>query len=228
MKYSVVIPAAGQGKRMKAGRNKQFLKLQGEEIIVHTVRLFEQDPSCRRIVVVANPEEVALMNTMMDKRDFKKVTVATGGKERQDSVRNGLQSLEEDGIILVHDGARPFVEQRVIDELVERAGERGAAIAAVRVKDTIKRVEGDSVVETLKRDELWAVQTPQAFQAALLRQAHAKAEQEGYTATDDASLIEWIGRTVVIVEGSYHNLKLTTPEDMTVAHLISKERERNG
>lgn len=228
MKYSVVIPAAGQGKRMKAGKNKQFLKLQGEEIIVHTVRLFEKDPNCRRIVVVANTEEVALMSAMMDKCDFEKVTVAAGGKERQDSVRNGLQSLEEDGIILVHDGARPFVEQKVIAELVERAGERGAAIAAVRVKDTIKRVEGDSVVETLKRDELWAVQTPQAFQAALLRKAHVKAEQEGYTATDDASLIEWIGQTVVIVEGSYHNLKLTTPEDMTVAQLISKERERNG
>ncbi|MCM3715710.1 2-C-methyl-D-erythritol 4-phosphate cytidylyltransferase [Halalkalibacter oceani] len=227
MKYSVIIPAAGQGKRMKAGKNKQFLKLQGEEIIVHTVRLFEKDPNCRRIVVVANAEEVALMRTMMDKSHFEKVTVTAGGEERQDSVRNGLQSLLEDGIILVHDGARPFVEQKVIDELVEQAGERGAAIAAVRVKDTIKRVEGDSVVETLKRDELWAVQTPQAFQAALLREAHAKAEQAGFTATDDASLIEWLGQTVVIVEGSYHNLKLTTPEDMTVAQLISEERERN-
>lgn len=226
MKYSVIIPAAGQGKRMKAGRNKQFLELRGEPLIVHTARLFERDSSCQRIVLVANGDECTMMQELMKRYQLSKVTVIAGGEERQDSVRNGIRLFDEEQIVLVHDGARPFTTESVIEQLVAKAAEVGAATAAVPVKDTIKRVSSGKVVDTLKRDELWAIQTPQAFKLALLKEAHKRAEEAGLIGTDDASLVEWLGHEVVISEGDYQNIKLTTPEDMVFAEAIMKERER--
>ncbi|GAE35302.1 2-C-methyl-D-erythritol 4-phosphate cytidylyltransferase [Halalkalibacter akibai] len=227
MEYSVVIPAAGQGKRMRAGKNKQFLELKGEPLIVHTLRLFDLDPLCRQIVLVANQDEIAIMQDIRKDYQIKKVcAVIEGGKERQDSVRNGLNFFREEQIVLVHDGARPFVTYDVINKLVRKAEEMGAAICAVPVKDTIKRVIDGVVIETQKREELWSVQTPQAFKWSLIIEAHEQANKENMIGTDDASLVEWIGKEVAIVEGDYQNIKLTTPEDLLFAEAILTEKEK--
>ncbi|KHF39051.1 2-C-methyl-D-erythritol 4-phosphate cytidylyltransferase [Halalkalibacter okhensis] len=225
MEYRVVIPAAGQGKRMKAGKNKQFLELNGQPLIVHTIRLFQEDSWCDQVVLVANREELEIMNELAKKHSLSKVTVVEGGEERQHSVRNGLSSILADSIVLVHDGARPFVPRDVIHALVQKAAEMGAVTAAVPVKETIKRVLSKRVVNTLKREELWTIQTPQAFQLSLIKEAHEKAQAAAMLGTDDASLVEWLGHEVAIVEGDYQNIKLTTPEDLLFAEAIFKERE---
>ncbi|WP_227938953.1 2-C-methyl-D-erythritol 4-phosphate cytidylyltransferase [Alkalihalobacillus deserti] len=227
MNYSVVIPAAGQGKRMKAGKNKQFLELRGEPLIIHTLRLFEQDPLCETIVLVANREECQTMRELATAHQLKKVkAIIEGGKERQDSVKNGIDSLRNEQIVLIHDGARPFITYDVIHKLVQKASQLGAAIAAVPVKDTIKRVKEGVVMDTQNREELWSVQTPQAFKWSLIKEAHERAQKKQMLGTDDASLVEWIGHTVAIVEGDYQNIKLTTPDDLLFAEAILKERER--
>ncbi|ARK28489.1 2-C-methyl-D-erythritol 4-phosphate cytidylyltransferase [Halalkalibacter krulwichiae] len=227
MNYSVVIPAAGQGKRMRAGKNKQFLELRGEPLIIHTLRLFDEDASCEQIVLVANQDEIETMRELVKQYGISKVSaILKGGKERQDSVRHGIECLTEDQIVLVHDGARPFITHEVISRLVTNAMKHGAAIVAVPVKDTIKRVKEGLVMETQKREELWSVQTPQAFKWSLISEAHQKACEHNVIGTDDASLVEWLGHEVSIVEGDYQNIKLTTPDDLLFAEAILTERER--
>ncbi|WP_100374420.1 2-C-methyl-D-erythritol 4-phosphate cytidylyltransferase [Bacillus sp. FJAT-45037] len=227
MHYHVVIPAAGQGKRMKAGMNKQFIHLRDEPIIVHTVRAFTNDPWCDRIIVVASENEreemFRLLSTLSSKKD---IEVVLGGQERQQSVKYGLDVLENSGIVLIHDGARPFIDQEYIHRLVLKANEAGAATIAVPMKDTVKRVYDMSVVETVDRSKLWAIQTPQAFQTARIKTAHKKADDAGKLGTDDASLLEWMGDSVSIVEGDYMNIKITTPEDLVFAEAILNHKER--
>jgi 2-C-methyl-D-erythritol 4-phosphate cytidylyltransferase len=226
MNYSVVIPAAGQGKRMKAGRNKQFLELAGEPLIVHTLRLFENDSWCQNIVLVANKTEHQMMWDLAKENGILKVSgVIEGGNERQQSVKNGVDSLQGEQVVLVHDGARPFITVDVIHRLVEAVEKKGAVTAAVPVKDTIKRVNKGKVVDTLNREELWQIQTPQAFQLSLLQEAHNRAEEAEVLGTDDASLVEWLGHEVAVIEGDYQNIKLTTPDDLLVAEAIFKKRE---
>ncbi|GAE26007.1 2-C-methyl-D-erythritol 4-phosphate cytidylyltransferase [Halalkalibacter wakoensis JCM 9140] len=226
MEYCVVLPAAGQGKRMRAGKNKQFLELRGEPLIVHTIRQFELDPWCKQVILVANGQEIQAMKELAKTFQLSKVTsVVEGGEERQYSVKNGIDSLKDDSIVLVHDGARPFITIDVIHRLVEKAKEIGAVTVAVPVKDTIKKVTSQKVVKTLNREELWSIQTPQAFKLAVIKEAHQKAEEAKMLGTDDASLVEWNGHVVGIVEGEYQNIKITTPDDMLFAEAILKERE---
>ncbi|MDT8862316.1 2-C-methyl-D-erythritol 4-phosphate cytidylyltransferase [Alkalihalobacillus sp. MEB130] len=226
MNYRVVVLAAGSGKRMKAGKNKQFLELSGEPLIVHTIRLFSEDIYCEEVVLVVNPNEVQMMKDIVKEYHLTKVTsFVSGGQERQHSVKNGIDSISDDQIVLVHDGARPFVKKEVIHQLVEKANKMGAVTVAVPVKETIKKVVAEKVVDTLNREELWSIQTPQAFQLSLLKKAHMQAEKAGMMGTDDASLVEWLGQDVAIVEGDYQNIKLTTPEDVLFAEAILKEKE---
>ncbi|PAQ15174.1 2-C-methyl-D-erythritol 4-phosphate cytidylyltransferase [Bacillaceae bacterium SAOS 7] len=226
MAYQVVIPAAGQGKRMKADRNKLLLSLQGRPVIIHTLEVFEKDPACDGIVLAVKEEEKPLFTNLITEYNMSKVyKLVTGGEERQQSVYSGLKQLEHADIVLVHDGARPFMMRKMIDELVKEAKISGAAIAAVPVKDTIKRVKDGTVVETVERSSLWAVQTPQAFRLSSLLQAHEQAEKDGFLGTDDASLIERINLPVQIVEGDYDNIKLTTPEDLVFAEAIIQKRK---
>ncbi|OZI10611.1 2-C-methyl-D-erythritol 4-phosphate cytidylyltransferase [Bacillaceae bacterium SAS-127] len=226
MAYQVVIPAAGQGKRMKADRNKLLLSLQGRPVIIHTLEVFEKDPACDGIVLAVKEEEKPLFTNLINEYNVSKVyKLVTGGEERQQSVYSGLKQLEHADIVLVHDGARPFMTSQMIDQLVEQAKISGAAIAAVPVKDTIKRVKDGTVVETVERSSLWAVQTPQAFRLSSLLQAHEQAEKDGFLGTDDASLIERINLSVQIVEGDYDNIKLTTPEDLVFAEAIIQKRK---
>ncbi|MEW5323225.1 2-C-methyl-D-erythritol 4-phosphate cytidylyltransferase [Geobacillus thermoleovorans] len=221
MNYEAIVLAAGRGKRMNAGMNKQFLELGGEPLIVRTLNVFERDERCARIVLVVNPAERSRFELLLDRFRIRKVAAfADGGEERQHSVYNGLQALAGEEIVLIHDGARPFVRVRHLHELVNAAVQYGAAIPAVRVKDTIKKVDGLFVEQTIDRSSLWAVQTPQAFRLSLIMEAHEAAKQAGYLGTDDASLVERIGKPVKIIEGDYHNIKLTTPEDLLFAEAI--------
>lgn len=221
MRYDVVIPAAGQGKRMKAGMNKQLMELQNEPLIVRTLKVFENDEWCRGIIVVINEAERTQFEQLFSRFHIKKITaIVGGGKERQHSVYNGLRAIKNSDIVLIHDGARPFVTIELIHQLVNEAKEHGAAIPAVRVKDTVKKVRGQFVEETVERSSLWAVQTPQAFHVSLVLRAHEQAQKDGYIGTDDASLVERIGGKVKIVEGDYRNIKLTTPDDLLFAEAI--------
>lgn len=226
MEYQVVIPAAGQGKRMKAGKNKLLLSLRGLPVIIRTLQVFEKDSNCEGIILAVQPEERQLFTDLIRQYQIAKVRgLADGGKERQHSVYNGLKQIGKDGIVLVHDGARPFITADIIQELVVQAEAAGAAVVAVPVKDTIKRVENGKVAETVERTSLWSVQTPQAFRVSALLNAHEQAERDGFLGTDDASLAERIHLPVQIVEGDYDNIKLTTPEDLFVAEAIIQKRK---
>ncbi|MFF2501618.1 2-C-methyl-D-erythritol 4-phosphate cytidylyltransferase [Peribacillus sp. NPDC058075] len=225
MFYEVVIPAAGQGKRMKAGKNKLFIELSGIPIIVYTLRVFEEDPDCRGIILSINPAEKDYFNQLIAEYGLKKVKkLVMGGKERQQSVYNGLQHAEEE-IILVHDGARPFINLGQISELTTAASLHGGAVIAVPVKDTIKKAANKEVVETVERSSLWAVQTPQAFRVSILKSAYEQAEAEAFLGTDDASLLERINEQVVIIEGNYDNIKITTQEDLYFAEAILHKQQ---
>ncbi|MGE6613933.1 2-C-methyl-D-erythritol 4-phosphate cytidylyltransferase [Peribacillus sp. NPDC076916] len=220
MFYEVVIPAAGQGKRMKAGKNKLFIELSGIPIIVYTLRVFEEDPDCRGIILSINPAEKDYFSQLIAAYGLKKVKkLVVGGKERQQSVYNGLQHAGEE-IVLIHDGARPFINVGQISELTTAASLHGGAVIAVPVKDTIKKASNNKVVETVERSSLWAVQTPQAFRVSILKSAYEQAEAEAFLGTDDASLLERINEQVVIIEGNYDNIKITTQEDLYFAEAI--------
>jgi 2-C-methyl-D-erythritol 4-phosphate cytidylyltransferase len=218
MKYQVVIPAAGQGKRMNAGKNKQFIELEQVPIIIHTLKVFQKHTMCSGIILVINDQEKEDFQKLLEKYDVTKIkAIVSGGSERQYSVYNGLHAVDKGELVLVHDGARPFISHNRIEDLVEKAYETGAATLAVPVKDTIKRVENGEVIETVERSTLWSVQTPQAFKLELILAAHQHANQESYLGTDDASLIERIGKPVSIILGDYTNIKLTTPDDLLLA-----------
>lgn len=228
MAYQVIIPAAGQGKRMGAGRNKVLLELNQMPIFIQTLKVFEMDQECNGIYLAINPQDEGEMKALLHKHQLTKVmAVAPGGKERQHSIYNALKCVKQEGIVLVHDAARPFINKKLLDPLVKAAEENGAAILAVPVKDTVKKAAGKIVTETVERTSLWAVQTPQAFRFSILMQAYQKAEQDDYLGTDDASLVERIGQNVMIVEGSYDNIKLTTPEDLYFAEAIIRKQNES-
>jgi 2-C-methyl-D-erythritol 4-phosphate cytidylyltransferase len=221
MMYQVILPAAGMGKRMGAGKNKLFLELQGIPVFIHTLRIFSSDDQCSEIIMSVHPDDQEVMNKLIKEYQIeKKITFVKGGTERQHSVYNGLKNITGDGIVLVHDAARPFIQGPLITELVESAENFGAAVVAVPVKDTIKKVANGMVMETVERSSLWAIQTPQAFRIPLLIKAHQHAEKMGFLGTDDASLVEYLGEKVAIVKGDYNNIKLTTPEDLAFANAI--------
>ncbi|MEH7072338.1 2-C-methyl-D-erythritol 4-phosphate cytidylyltransferase [Neobacillus drentensis] len=226
MTYQVILPAAGQGKRMGAGKNKLLLELNGVPVLIHTLRVFEQDKACSKIIVALHPQDEKEFKDLLIKFHVTKaIHFVPGGKERQDSIYNALKTVETVGVILVHDAARPFICKEHIDRLTQMAEETGAAILGVPVKDTIKKVQDGTVVETVERSSLWAVQTPQAFRISLLMEAYQRAEIDHYLGTDDASLVERLGYPVTMVEGDYDNIKLTTPEDLYFAEAILEKRK---
>lgn len=221
MRYSVVIPAAGQGKRMKLNKNKQFLLLEDKPVIIHTLEIFQSDDWCEAIIIVGNESEKEQIRELTKLYGISKVKrIVSGGKERQQSVYNGLKALIGDVIVLIHDGARPFVKTDHLHDLVKEASSTEAAILAVPIKDTVKESSGCKVSRTVDRANLWSVQTPQAFKLKAILEAHEWAEQSEYVGTDDASLMEGLNRTISIVTGDYFNIKLTTPEDIIFAESI--------
>ena len=226
-KLGIVIPAAGQGKRMEAGYNKQFLTLMGEPILAHTVRIFEQSKYVSEIVIVGAKADFPVIDELVHQHNFDKVKICRGGVQRQDSVRAGVQALSSAiQRVVVHDGARPLLTLEEFHRFLDETEKFKAAIMAIPVKDTIKQIhETGKVMATLTRELLRAVQTPQIFDRAILAEAHYQAVSAGYYGTDDASLLEWMGCPVQVVEGSQENIKVTTPEDLWLAERIIVMRE---
>lgn len=228
VKIGIVIPAAGQGKRMGAGSNKQFLMLMEKPILAHTVRTFEESDSVSEIVIVGAEGDIPLIEELVYQQKFQKVAaICIGGVLRQDSVRAGVRALSPTiQRIVVHDGARPLLTLQEFDKFLKETQEYSAAIMGISLKDTIKRIDMvGNVIETLPRDNLRAVQTPQIFDREVLEEAHQKAASAGYYGTDDASLLEWMGHPVQMVEGMQENIKVTTPEDLWLAERILAQRE---
>ncbi|CAH2716672.1 2-C-methyl-D-erythritol 4-phosphate cytidylyltransferase [Neobacillus rhizosphaerae] len=229
MTYQVILPAAGLGKRMGAGKNKLLLELKGIPVLIHTLKVFEEDEACKGIILAIHPQDEADFIALLAKYSVTKViNLVPGGEERQHSIYNALKTVNSDGIILVHDAARPFIQKEQIHRLTEAAEKTGAAIIAVPAKDTMKKVQDGVVVETVERSSLWAVQTPQAFRISLLQEAYEKADKDHFLGTDDSSLVERLKHPVAIVEGNYDNIKLTTPEDLFFAEAILEKRKRLG
>ena len=224
----VVIVAAGTGSRMNMGINKQFIKLEGKEIIAYTIEKFYNNSNIEDIVVVVKEDESEFFKKeILDKYNFKNVKIAYGGKERQDSVYNGLKLLDEKcDVVLIHDGARPFVSDKIIDKSIEEAKEHKAIVVGVPVKDTIKVIDNDkNIVDTPNRSVLWAVQTPQTFDYNILIDAYKDAFKNKFYGTDDAMLVERIGDKVKMVEGSYNNIKITTQEDLNIGSQILRVQD---
>ncbi len=222
---AAVIVAAGRGSRMGLDRNKVLYPLCGEPIVVRTARAFEESGLFDGgIVVVTSEQDMDEMRTMMAQAGVSVRAVVRGGADRQESVRCGVLACDENAdVIAIHDGARPLVTSEVIARTIESAKKHGSGVAAVMLKDTIKRVdEGGCVIDTPLRDTLRAVQTPQTFDAGLIREAHERFKdgRDGVRATDDAMLAEWMGHTVRLTEGDVENIKLTTPEDMLLAQQV--------
>ncbi len=225
LKYcGAVIVAAGNASRM-GGTDKVMAQLQGQPMLVHTVRAFQSCDAIREIVVVTREDLVREVMSLC--RSFDKVTaVVSGGKDRQESVELGLGALSEKvKLAAIHDGARPLVTHAVIDRTVRAANTYGAAAPAVPVKDTVKVVQGGVVKTTPERKTLQAVQTPQVFDVAMLRGALKKARQDKAEITDDCSAVEHMGFSVKIVEGDECNIKVTTPMDLKIAQLFMEERQ---
>jgi 2-C-methyl-D-erythritol 4-phosphate cytidylyltransferase len=226
MKVGAIIPAAGRGKRIGASIPKQFLEIQGRPILHHTLTVFASCKLIDYVVLVmprADVDEVG--EDWMNK--YKIVQeVVVGGEQRQDSVYNGFNSMEKGtDIVVVHDGVRPFTTPQMITATVEAAQQYGAAITAIPVSDTVKQAADGFVKQTVSRDGLWRVQTPQAFQHGLLQQAFKKAKKDSYYGTDEGSLVEYLGERVKIVPGSELNIKITRKEDLVLGEsLLSRIR----
>jgi 2-C-methyl-D-erythritol 4-phosphate cytidylyltransferase len=229
MNWGAVVVAAGRGTRMASADNKPYMQLAGRTVLAYSLDAFETCASIHAIVIVVAPGEEDRAAEVVRHEGFRKVrAIVPGGIERQDSVYEGLSVLSTEGV-LVHDAARPLITAAQIEQCCRSAEEHGASALAVPVKDTIKIAdENGFIVATPERRTLWSVQTPQAFLRLELMQAHEQAREEGAAATDDAMLLERLGRKVAIVEGDYSNLKITTPEDLPIAALLLARRSGGG
>ncbi|NGM85372.1 2-C-methyl-D-erythritol 2,4-cyclodiphosphate synthase [Paenibacillus sp. 7124] len=223
----VVVVAAGRGTRMGTAESKQYLMLQGKPIIVHTLELFQRHGLISEIVLVAGAEDLDRCRNWTEAYGLSKVkAIVAGGTERQHSVYRGLGQLSTEWV-MVHDGVRPFVRPADIECCYEEAVRTGAAVLAVPVKDTIKQVDNrGSVLSTPDRRSLWAIQTPQTFRLSELLAAYEAADKDGFVGTDDSSLAERAGIEVAVVEGSYGNIKITTPDDLEYAEFTVRHKER--
>lgn len=224
MKNSVIIVAAGSGKRMKSAVAKQYIELKGRTILSYTVETFEKSDNIDEIILVTSQEAIDFVTkNIVNKYQFTKVkAVVAGGAERQDSVYNGLKKVSKDtDVVLIHDGVRPFVNDSYITKLESIAMEFGACVLGAPVKDTIKICDSEGcIVDTPNRSTLWLAQTPQCFKYDVIINAYEKAYKEGYTGTDDSVLVEKTGVKVKMVEGDYNNIKITTPEDLYIGEVI--------
>ena len=227
---SVIIPAAGMGRRMNASINKQYLIINGKPILAHTLAVFEKCPLIKEIVVAVNQDEFSICQLQVVKPyGLTKVKLVMGGKTRQESVYRGLNAINpQTDIVMVHDGARPMIQESVIIQSIHETIEHRATTVAVAVKNTIKVISNDGFVEqTLNRDYLVEIQTPQTFAYNLLKEAHEQAIQLGIEGTDDAFLVERQNVPVKIVTGHYTNIKITTPEDLIIAAAMLKHLAQN-
>ncbi|MGH7232116.1 MAG: 2-C-methyl-D-erythritol 4-phosphate cytidylyltransferase [Nitrospiraceae bacterium] len=219
-----LVPAAGRGLRMGSGTPKQFLSLGGLPVLVHSLRVLELSTAVTAVVLaVPDADREFCAKEIVSRHGFAKVTViVAGGEQRQDSVRLGLAAIDRAvDLVLIHDAVRPFFTPELVERVIAKAAEHGAAVIAIPMRDTVKRAGADRMIETtVDRSRLWLAQTPQAFRRALLDEAHRKARMEGFQATDDAQLVERLGHRVAIVEGTGENIKITRPEDLVIGEAI--------
>lgn len=224
-----LVPAAGRGLRMGGAIPKQFLALGGEPLIIQSLLALQAAAVVDQIILAVPSADIDYcQREIVAKHRFTKVTkVVAGGAERQDSVRHALAKVPSGTeIVLVHDAVRPFLTQGMIDGVVAAARKHGAAIVALPMRDTVKQVGPDGMIErTVDRAPLWLAQTPQAFRRDWIEEAHRKAQAEGVRATDDAFLVEWLGHAVAVVEGSGENIKVTRPEDLVIGEAILASRK---
>lgn len=222
-----LVVAAGEGTRMRAEVPKQFLLLEEKPLLAYTLESFSRCSTVSQIVVVTRTEDILLVNDLVREFEIQKVTaILPGGETRQESVFSGLEHMPDDGIVLIHDGARPFVTEEQIESLIQAVESKGAAALGVPVKDTLKRIDTDFfITETVPRDLLYHIQTPQAFFVNEIKLAHIRAKEEGLHVTDDCGLMERYGRRVAVIESSDMNIKITTPEDLRLAQAIIEMEE---
>jgi 2-C-methyl-D-erythritol 4-phosphate cytidylyltransferase len=238
MKVAVILPAAGLGTRMgkmqpeKSGiSRKQFMLLEGSPILLHTIRKFAASVEVSEIVVALRRDDVAWVQEMVERdRPARPVRCVLGGDSRQESVANALSTLGPDtDLVAVHDAVRPFIAPELIAQAIHTAAETGAAIVGIVPVDTVKEVHKDKVRTTLPRERLVLAQTPQVFRYDLLREAFRRAEEDDFTGTDEASLVERLDEVeVTVVPGSDRNLKITRPSDMDLARLFLAEEMAAG
>jgi len=224
--WGVVIVAAGRGTRMETKESKQYLQLADKPIVVHTLELFQELADVTEIVLVVGEDDVERCRAWTMQYGLTKVTaVVAGGAERQQSVHIGVQAVSTEWV-MVHDGVRPLISSSAVKACCSAAEECGAAVLAVPVKDTIKQVNSAGVITaTPDRRSLWSIQTPQAFRRSLLLEGHERAAAEGFLGTDDAMVVERLGAAVMVAEGEYTNIKITTPEDLPYAEFLMAARK---
>lgn len=228
-----VVVAAGLSRRMGENMNKLLLPLAGRPVLAHSLAMIEDVSCIKGFVLVASITEVEGLKKLVKEWSCRKlITIVQGGERRQDSVWEGLCALPSNSqIVLIHDGARPLIRVSQVERLISETVHWGAATLAVPVKDTVKESGSEGfVVRTIPRERLWLTQTPQAFFYSLLIEAHRRAQLTHALATDDAALVEATGHSVKLVEGSYTNIKITTPEDLELAEALFKMRwvEKNN
>ncbi|PHV71183.1 2-C-methyl-D-erythritol 4-phosphate cytidylyltransferase [Sporanaerobium hydrogeniformans] len=224
-KVTAIIVAGGSGKRMGTAVKKQYIQLKGKEILAYTIEAFENCSFINDIIVVVAEEEIDYVReNIIRKYKLNKVSqIVGGGKERQDSVYNGLKATKgESTYVMIHDGARPFVKKETIYKCLLNTQKNKASIVAVPVKDTIKvcNTRTHRVESTPDRKKLWSIQTPQSFEYELLMKAYSYAKKQNLQVTDDSMIIEAFGEDVYITEGDYTNIKITTPEDLIIGEVL--------
>lgn len=224
---SAVIVAAGQGRRMNSDINKQYIEIAGKPVLSRTLQVFEDCNKIDEIILVVNSQDIFYCkeNIVGFNHIHKVKALVAGGTERQVSVYNGLMEVSSScNIVLIHDGARPFISRKCIEDSIDAACEYGAACVAVPVKDTIKMADDeDFIAMTLERSLLWSIQTPQAFRYDLIMEAHKKSKESGYMGTDDAVLVERLGIKTKLVMGDYSNIKITTQEDICIGEALASD-----
>lgn len=216
MNISALIPAAGIGNRFSKTQNKLLVKIKGKSILEHSVFAFDSVFSVNEIVIVTNKEAFSIIENLFKGKLRSNLKIVLGGKERQDSVRNGLEAVTNE-YVLIHDGARPCISKEIIENTIETLKHNDAAVVCVPTIDTIKICKDDFVIKTPKRSDLFLVQTPQGFKTSLIRDLHKKSINTDYNFTDDASICEWANIPVKVVKGDYKNIKITTENDI---HLL--------
>jgi 2-C-methyl-D-erythritol 4-phosphate cytidylyltransferase len=219
---SAIILAGGKGKRMGKDISKQFILVKDKPIIYYTIKKFSDCKLIDEIILVLPKDEIEYCKKeVLEKYSLKVDKIIEGGKERQDSVYNGLKALKNSDIVLIHDGARPFVSEKIILEGIENAKKYGAAAPGVMPKDTIKvKDELSFSKETLKRESLIAIQTPQVFKKDIIVKCHERVREDNISVTDDTMVVEKYGYKVYLYDGDYTNIKVTTPEDLILCEYL--------
>lgn len=233
-KMFAIVPAAGLGRRFDASRRKTFVVLNEVPLLIHTLRRLHTEEAVTEIIPVLSEQDIESGTGMIRNYQFSKVkSVIKGGQERQDSINNALTFLQderseslEDSLILIHDGVRPVIPDGTIEALVRSVEDADGAVPGITPKDTLKKVGNEGVViSTINRNEIRAIQTPQLFPFSVIKKAYELACRDNFYATDDAALVERIGGTVKVIEGSPSNIKITTPDDLEMVGYILRNRK---